>query len=112
MKTQRLAILASFSMTAFAANSLLCRLALKSSHIDAASFTTIRILSGTLVLWLIVRLRNNVNHAEGNWFSAYALFAYATAFSFAYIKLPAGTGALILFGAVQTTMIIYGLLSG
>ncbi len=89
-----------------------CRLALKSSHIDAASFTTIRILSGTLMLWLTIRLSNNTNHADDNWPSAYALFAYAAAFSFAYIRLPAGTGALILFGAVQTTMIVYGLLSG
>ncbi len=99
-------------MTAFAGNSLLCRMALKATRIDAASFTVIRIVSGALVLWLIVRLRAMKAAAAGSWWSALALFLYAGAFSFAYVTLPAGTGALLLFGAVQTTMIGYGLWSG
>ena len=100
------------AMFAFAGNSLLCRQALKHTTIDAASFTCVRILSGALVLWLIVRLRDGTNRGPGTWLSALALFAYAAAFSYAYISLPAATGALLLFGAVQTTMIGYGLWSG
>ncbi len=100
------------AMIAFAANSLLCRLALKETSIDAATFTAIRILSGAVVLWLITRLRGGPLNPPGNWLSALALFAYAAEFSFAYISLPAGTGALLLFGSVQATMIGYGLWSG
>jgi drug/metabolite transporter (DMT)-like permease len=108
----RTIILTTLAMVAFAGNSLLCRLALKQTAIDAASFTGIRMVAATLVLWLIVLGRNrNVAH-EGNWLSAWALFAYAALFSFAYIDLPAAAGALILFGSVQTTMIGYGFLSG
>jgi len=123
-------------MTAFAGNSLLCRLALKQTSIDAASFTFIRIISGAIVLWLIVEFRRRLmvdrtasplverspnsspvtRHSSlpqtGNWPSALALFAYAAAFSLAYISLSAGTGALLLFGAVQATMIIWGLRRG
>lgn len=99
-------------MTAFAANSLLCRIALKNTAIDAASFTSVRIISGALVLWLIVRLRGLPGRLDGNWSSALALFIYAAGFSFAYIKLPAAVGALILFCAVQATMIGYGLWRG
>jgi drug/metabolite transporter (DMT)-like permease len=64
------------------------------------------------MLWLIVRLRSGTPKASGNWPSALALFAYAAGFSYAYISLPAGTGALLLFGAVQATMIAYGLWMG
>ncbi len=99
------------AMIAFAGNSLLCRLALKHTAIDAASFTSIRLASGALVLWLIVRVRGG-GHGKGNWPSAVALFAYAACFSYAYLGLAAGTGALLLFGAVQSTMIGYGLWSG
>lgn len=99
-------------MIAFAGNSLLCRLALKHTAIDAASFTSIRIFSGAVALWLIVRVRDGAVTASGNWPSALALFAYASAFSFAYISLPTAVGALLLFGAVQATMIGYGLWSG
>lgn len=112
MKSHRLVILAMFAMTAFAANSLLCRLALKHAQIDAASFTSIRILSGAAALWIIMRLQGKAKNAGGSWVAAFALFAYAASFSFAYTSLPAGTGALLLFGAVQTTMILYGLRSG
>lgn len=108
----RLFVITLLAMTAFAGNSLLCRLALKDTGIDAASFTSIRIVSGALALWLIVRLRGGNHGASGNWFSALALFLYAGNFSFAYLSLPAGTGALLLFGAVQVTMIGYGLRAG
>ena len=100
-------------MVAFAGNSLLCRLALKHTAIDAASFTTLRLLSGATMLWLIVRLRRRKeSRLAGDWFSAAALFVYAAGFSYAYITLPAAAGALLLFGAVQTTMIGYGLWLG
>jgi len=100
------------AMIAFAGNSLLCRLALKHTAIDAASFTSIRLASGALVLWLIVRLRGGVHGIRGSWPSALALFAYAALFSYAYLGLATGMGALLLFGAVQSTMIGYGLWSG
>ena len=100
------------AMLAFAGNSLLCRFALKETAIDAASFTSLRLLSGAVTLWLIVYLRGGGLVVSGSWASALALFAYAAAFSFAYISLPAATGALLLFGAVQATMIGYGLWSG
>jgi drug/metabolite transporter (DMT)-like permease len=104
--------LTSLTMIAFAGNSLLCRIALKHSGIDAASFTTIRLVSGAVMLWLIARTRRGTYTGGGNWLSAFALFAYAAGFSFAYESLPAATGALILFGAVQTTMIGYGIRTG
>ena len=100
------------AMIAFAGNSLLCRLALRHTSIDPASFTSIRILSGALSLWLIIQLRSGTPAAAGSWLSALALFVYAAAFSYAYVSLPAATGALLLFGAVQATMIGYGLWAG
>jgi drug/metabolite transporter (DMT)-like permease len=108
----RIFILTLLAMIAFAGNSLLCRQALKRTTIDAASFTFIRILSGAVVLWLVVMLRKGTRPMGGNWASAVALFAYAAAFSVAYISLSAGTGALLLFSAVQATMIIWGLSQG
>ena len=99
-------------MIAFAGNSLLCRVALRHTNIDAASFTFIRIVSGAVALWLIVRMRGRSLEKAGSWVSATALFAYAAGFSFAYLSLPAGTGALLLFGAVQATMIIWALRNG
>lgn len=95
-------------MLAFAGNSVLCRGALKQAHIDPASFTAIRLVSGALVLALIVTLRGARPAAAGNWLSAAALFAYAACFSFAYVGLTTATGALLLFGSVQATMIGYG----
>lgn len=109
---RRLVFLVILAMIAFAANSLLCRLALKNTAIDAASFTALRIISGALVLWLVVRLRGLPGRLDGNWPSALALFIYAAGFSFAYVRLPAAVGALILFCAVQATMIGYGLWRG
>ncbi len=104
--------LTALAMLAFAGNSLLCRVALKDTGIDAASFTAVRLVSGALMLWLIVRWRGGRAQAAGSWPSSAALFAYAAAFSFAYISLTAATGALLLFGAVQATMIGYGLWRG
>lgn len=112
MKPARLFILTVLAMIAFAGNSLLCRLALKETGIDAASFTFIRLLSGAVALWLIVKARKASWRGAGNWISALALFAYAAAFSFAYFVLSAGTGALLLFAAVQATMILWGLRKG
>jgi drug/metabolite transporter (DMT)-like permease len=112
ISTTRTLILTILAMMCFAGNSLLCRLALRFTNIDAASFTTIRLLSGALILWLIVRMRSGTRNANGSWLSGLALFSYAACFSFAYISLSAGTGALLLFGAVQVSMISYGLSRG
>jgi len=99
-------------MIAFAGNSLLCRIALKQTSIDAASFTTIRLMSGAVMLLLLVRMRLGTYGGHGNWLSALALFVYAAGFSFAYMSLSAATGALLLFGAVQATMIGHGIWTG
>ncbi|MGR9117463.1 MAG: DMT family transporter [Gammaproteobacteria bacterium] len=112
MPTARLAILTSLAMLAFAGNSLLCRVALKDTGIDAASFTTLRLISGAVVLWLIARLDRRTPVGKGNWLSAFSLFAYAAGFSFAYVSLPAATGSLLLFGAVQATMVCHGIWVG
>ena len=112
MSPLRIFWLTSLAMLAFAGNSLLCRLALKHTSIDAASFTAIRLVSGAVMLFLIVKLRHKTAVGRGNWLSAFALFAYAAGFSFAYVSLPAATGALLLFGAVQATMIGHGLWAG
>lgn len=112
MPYARTIALTSLAMIAFAGNSLLCRVALKHTGIDAASFTTIRLISGALILWLLVGMRRAAHTGEGNWLSAFALFVYAAGFSFAYVSLPAATGALLLFGAVQATMIGHGIWKG
>lgn len=108
-------LLTCVSMLAFAANSLLCRLALVEPRIDPASFGLLRLASGALVLTLIVRSRAGVGttarHAI-DWLAAMMLFAYVALFSFAYLSLSASVGALILFGAVQLTMIAAGLRAG
>ena len=113
---QRLFLLTLMAMLAFAANSVLCRMALTQTSIDAASFTAIRVVSGAFVLWWLVMLRGGTSSramvGKGSWLSAFALLAYAVGFSFAYVRLPAGTGALLLFGAVQVTMVGYGLRAG
>jgi len=109
------ALLTALAMLAFAGNSILCRLALKNTAIDPASFTSIRLLSGALVLGLLIIMRSRNSPTpklSGSWLSAFALFIYAAAFSFAYVSLTAATGALILFGAVHITMIGYGLYKG
>lgn len=99
-------------LLAFAGNSILCRLALRATSIDPATFTSVRLLSGALVLWVLVStFRRNVR-GQGNWGSALALLAYAAALSYAYIDLPTGLGALLLFAAVQVTMIGHALTHG
>lgn len=99
-------------MIAFAGNSLLCRLALKNEGIDAGSFTIIRLVSGAFVLWFLVRAGKSKRVGMGSWMSGLALFVYAAAFSFAYLNLSAAMGALLLFGSVQITMIVYGMYKG
>lgn len=102
------------ALIAFAANSVLCRLALGNDAIDASSFTIIRLLSGTIVLLIIMVATRNITDAstKGSWVASFMLFLYAIAFSYAYISLDTGTGALILFGSVQITMILLSLISG
>jgi drug/metabolite transporter (DMT)-like permease len=108
------AVLTVLALIAFAANSVFCRLALAEPIIDPASYTAVRLITGALTLWLIVAFRRGSARAKsaGSWISAAMLFLYALTFSFAYISLSAGTGALILFAAVQITMIAVGLHRG
>ena len=130
----RTAILTTLALIAFAANSVLCRLALGRAAIDAASFSTVRLVSGAIVLLVLTLLFNRPGapdpsgavaadppdapgaraaaRGRGDWASASMLFLYAVGFSFAYVSLSTGTGALILFGAVQSTMILSALHSG
>ncbi len=133
--TPRIFLLTGLAMIAFATNSLLCRAALKQTAIDPATFTFVRILSGAVALWLILQSRRKLivdrtppplvdsssgssqvtahwSLRSGSWASAAALFIYAAGFSFAYVTLSAGTGALLLFGAVQATMILWGFRTG
>ncbi len=106
--------LTTLAMVAFAGNSLLCRVALRDTTIDPASFTFLRIAAGALVLSAIaVSTRSSAKQGlAGDWISAFALFAYAIAFSFAYMSLSAATGALLLFGSVQATMLGVGIIRG
>lgn len=119
MTASRLLSLTTLAMLAFAGNSVLCRLALKQTSIDPASFTTIRLVSGALVLLVLASVRGRAKtgaccdrygnrSVDGYWRSTLVLFLYASTFSFAYVSLPTGTGALLLFGAVQLTMIAAG----
>ena len=105
-------VLTAAAMVAFAANSILCRLALGVGLIDAASFATIRTISGALVLAGILLLRQKPVTARPDWRSVLALYLYMVFFAFAYLSLSAGTGALILFGAVQLTMFTVALRNG
>ena len=107
-------LLSGLSLIAFAANSVLCRLALGTGSIDPASFTNIRMMAGAVVLFIILRFQANKNSvtSKGSWFASFALFAYAVTFSYAYVSVDTGTGALILFGTVQITMILLSIISG
>lgn len=101
------------AMVAFAANSVLCRLALAESRIDPSTFSLVRVISGALILGIIAWLRTgNKSARSGDWIASSMLFAYVAFFSFAYLSLSTGTGALILFGAVQLTMLGAGLVGG
>ncbi len=108
----RTLLLTMLAMLAFAGNSLLCRAALRESQIDPASFTALRLAAGAIVLWLLLVMRQRPAKAPGNWPGAVSLFVYATAFSYAYVDLDAGAGALLLFGAVQLSMVSSGLAQG
>lgn len=112
MPLSRLVPLLALAMLAFAANSLLCRIALRDGHIDFASFTAVRLGCGAAALWLVVHLRGAAVRAGGHWLSALALFVYAAGFSWAYLQLSAASGALLLFGAVQASMILWALWRG
>jgi drug/metabolite transporter (DMT)-like permease len=101
------------ALLAFAANSVLCRVALRGGAIDPASFSTIRLIAGAGTLVCVARLsKDQTRRAMGSWASAGWLFLYAVSFSFAYTRLTTGTGALVLFGCVQLTMISVALLAG
>lgn len=108
------ALFTTLAMVAFAANSVLCRLALGANTIDPGSFTVVRLLSGALVLSLIlaVRLRGGLSGSTGSWRAAFMLFLYAAAFSWSYVSLETATGALVLFGTVQLTMLIHSVATG
>ena len=108
------AALTVLALIAFAANSVLCRLALAEPIIDPASYTAVRLITGAATLWIVSAFRRGGSFGKsgGNWISAAMLFLYAVTFSFAYVSLSAGTGALILFAAVQITMIAVGLTTG
>lgn len=108
----QLAVYTTLTMLAFTSNSLLCRLALKETSIDPASFTSVRIVSAAAMLWLLMRWQKQAPLKHGSWRSALALFAYAATLSFAYRSINAGAGALMLFGAVQVTMILAGFIAG
>lgn len=110
----KVVLFTSFALLAFAGNSVLCRLALGNNAIDAASFTSIRLLSGILALGLILLItqRRSSQTSKGSWKASAMLFIYALTFSYAYISLDTGVGALILFTAVQVTMIFIRVFSG
>lgn len=112
----KLSFYTSLALLGFAGNSVLCRLALGEQTIDPSSFTSIRLLSGIIMLLLILSIRNKqlptFNDAGGSWTSAGLLFAYALSFSYAYMSLDTGTGALVLFGSVQITMILVSYFAG
>lgn len=107
-------ILTAFALTAFAFNSILCRMALGPGEIDAAGFTVIRLVSGTVTLAALVLASGKTRNPakSGSWGSGFFLFAYAVCFSFAYLGLSTATGALILFGCVQLTMVGFSLAKG
>lgn len=109
----RTAGLTAAAMLAFAANSLLCRAALGGGHADAVSFTVLRLAAGAAALSVLARVKGGPEPpARPEWGSALALFAYAIAFSLAYRLVPVGVGALLLFAAVQLTMVVAGLRTG
>ena len=117
----KIILLTALALIAFAANSILCRLALGTGAIDASGFTVIRLTTGALVLLLILGIQSKREQDaddaarainKGSWFAAVMLFVYASTFSFAYVSMDTGAGALILFGSVQLTMIIMSLIRG
>ncbi|MCG6870061.1 MAG: EamA family transporter [Gammaproteobacteria bacterium] len=108
----RIAGLTAVAMMAFAANSVLCRMALESGTIDAAGVTAVRPVSGALMLWLVMAVRHGGPSTRGEPLGVVTLFLYAICFSLAYLSLTASTGTLILFASVQLTMFVAGLRAG
>ncbi|MFY8349700.1 DMT family transporter [Pseudoalteromonas sp. SSM20] len=110
----RILLITVLSLIAFAGNSILCRIALGQGQIDAASFTSIRLLSGAITLFILYALfhKNKQTVSKGSWFGAVYLFTYAVTFSYAYISLETAIGALVLFSSVQFSMLAYTFLSG
>lgn len=100
------------AMLAFAANSLLCRLALRQTHLDPASFTAWRLISGALVLWILLKMRASNKQPVYSYRGALFLFIYAAAFSYAYVSMEAGAGALLLFGTVQIMLLVNAIKEG
>ena len=102
-----------FALLCFAANSVLCRMALRQPHIDPASFMSIRLCAGALTMSALLRVRvGEQKRVAGDWSAALVLLVYAVTFTFAYLGLTAGTGALLLFGAAQVAMIAAGVAGG
>ena len=108
----RVSFLTAVAMLAFAANSLLCRMALVSTSVSPAIFSVVRLISGAVFLALLISLTQQKQGMQGSWKGASYLFIYAAAFSFAYVAMNTGIGALLLFGAVQITMLIEALRKG
>jgi len=108
----RVFLLTAAALIGFASNSLLTRGALATGQLDAATFMSVRLLTGALTLWLLARLRSGPTTEHGSWTSAAALAGYAIGFTLAYERISASVGALVLFGAVQITMIGTGLVRG
>lgn len=106
--------LCSLALIAFAGNSILCRLALSDQSIDPAGFTMIRLVSGIAILWPLICLTQDKKKstATGSWLSAFMLFVYALLFSYAYVSIDTATGALVLFGSVQLTLVLVNLFKG
>jgi len=110
--SRTVALLTAVAMVCFAGNSLLCRVAVRGGAIDPSSFAVVRFGSAALVMWLLARLGGPDREHGGSWASAASLFIYAITFSLAYLRIGAGLGALLLFGAVQLTMVGWGLIQG
>lgn len=113
-RSVRTAFFTALALIAFAANSVLCRLALGAGEIDAASFTSVRLVSGIVVLAVLVGVRRkpSATIGKGSWIAGVMLFLYAVTFSYAYTTLETGTGALVLFGTVQITMVVASFITG
>lgn len=98
------------TLAIFAASSLLARMAFQTTSIDPYSFTSIRIISGALTLYIVLKISGGKpSQSFSGWFSAILYFIYALSFSFAYRDLSVGTGAVILIVTAQLFMISYGI---
>jgi drug/metabolite transporter (DMT)-like permease len=108
----RVVLLTAATLICFSANSLLTRAALDGGRLDWAWFTLVRLASGTVMLSVLVKARGGTPEERGGWIPGAALAGYAVAFTLAYTRIGAAAGALLLFGAVQVTMIGVGLVRG